>query len=285
MNYSFLVIGLCLVFWIGVLLGLLLQKKSDDKGNESAEVICGASPKLLKVGQEASRKRADGLLVVAGVVAGFTVAIGYGFKISGNPTPVAVANAYVPGIVVLLVVMGIVIRRTAQNWHYRRGDPTSTPESQHWKAERQRFLEELAADPLRSSYLARIERGEHWSTERIAYDQDSDALATCEHLQAIERALREADIQVRLQWTKVVGAACMINVRALMQQFDLAPWVAYTEPQQYDRSAEGLSSASISCSSCGSRIYSVHRVMASSDTPTWPSDLPATGQPNCAIKK
>jgi hypothetical protein len=265
------ILPLLVVFGIGVLLGNLLVAKDEGKGNEKVSSATPPNSPNLKVDIEALQRRANALLIVVGVGAGFAVLIGSGFKISGDPTPAAVSIAYGPSIAVLLAVIGILVWRLAMNRPPRYMAPTSKVDSQRWKAERQQFLAELDADPVRRPYLALIKRGEHWSADRIAYDLESAASATCDHLRPIERAMREAGIRVRLQSIAAVHAACVIDAQALAQKFDLPLSVAYAEPQQYDRSMEDPPSAWFVCSECRSRIDVVHHMAAASDTPTWPA--------------
>jgi len=261
---------LMLLFGIGMGLGHWFPAQAEVE-IEVAPLATPDARLVLQSGLEWLSQQADSLLIMAGVAASFAVVIGTGFLISGDPTPAVVSVAYVPGIAVLLVVLGIFGKRVAENWHYRRRDPTSTRDSRRWKAERQQFLSELAGDPIRRPYLALIERGEHWSADSVAYDLDPHATTTCKHLRPIECAIRQAGIRVRLRWSAVIDAPCMIDGQALAQQFDLPPSVTYSEPQHYDRSAEDPPSALISCSLCQSRINAVHREVASSDTPTWPA--------------
>ena len=129
-----------LIFCIGVVLGHWLATK------DMADFAPATAWSTLRTGFEALRQRADLLLIVAGVGAGFAVVIGTGFRLNGDATPVAVSIAYVPAIA----------------------------DSRRWKEERQRFLAQLALDPVRRPYLALIERGEHWSADRIDYDRSAE---------------------------------------------------------------------------------------------------------------
>jgi len=255
-----------LLFGVGAVLGHWLATGSKDE----ARVTPAATRATWRPALEFLRQRSDLLLVVAGVGAGFAVVIGTGFRISGDRAPEAVAIAYVPAIAILAGVLATFSWRIAQNWHYRRSDPNSTRELRRWKAERQQLLVVLAADPVRHRYLALIERGENWTAGAIEYDLDPDITTTCEHLRPIEHAIRKAGIRVRLQWAGVVDARCMVDAQAMLQQFNPAPSVAYTEPHFYDRSMEDPPSALISCSTCMCCIHVVHCIFAAEDTPTWP---------------
>ena len=65
-------------------------------------------------------------------------------------------------------------------------------EREAWEAERRARIAKLSADPALRPYAQRIEAGEAWNDDQIAYDRNPQALATCRHLAPIERAVDEA---------------------------------------------------------------------------------------------
>ena len=84
-----------LLFSIGAVLGHWLSEKDTKNDIESGKVEASIAPVAagtsLRTSIDAFRQHADGLLIVAGVGAGFAVVIGTGFKISGDPTPLHLA--------------------------------------------------------------------------------------------------------------------------------------------------------------------------------------------------
>lgn len=67
----------------------------------------------------------------------------------------------------------------------------------------------LSADPVKAKYIDRVKGGEHITDAQIAYWEDPNAVHTCEHLQPLERALRNAGIQ-----PKPVDTQLFRNVQA-----------------------------------------------------------------------
>ena len=63
--------------------------------------------------------------------------------------------------------------------------------------EKRRRLAEMAKDPIRRKYVERIERGEYWSDEEIAFNDDVNATGVCEHLYPIEQRMRAEGIDLR----------------------------------------------------------------------------------------
>src|ERR1700730_2474129 len=65
--------------------------------------------------------------------------------------------------------------------------------------ERRRIrIAQLLADPAKAKYAPLVERGQEWSDEQIAYNEDPNLTGTCPHLQPTEHAMRMAGIVPRL---------------------------------------------------------------------------------------
>jgi hypothetical protein len=138
---------------------------------------------------------------------------------------------------------------------------------------RQLRIAELEADPNpeRRKYAALVMKGEQWSDDQIAYNEDREATASCPHLRPIEHAIRQAGIPTRLvtaPWKagstlySKVRADCRIHVPELERRFTLSESFGYSEgyaPEhyQYDNPWAGLT-----CRECKSSMELVH--------PEWP---------------
>ncbi|MBN9662157.1 MAG: hypothetical protein J0H49_28430 [Acidobacteria bacterium] len=120
---------------------------------------------------------------------------------------------------------------------------------------------------------------------QIAYAEDAAALATCEHLQGIERSMRAAGLAVRLEKQSVHGptisATCRINQAELIRYFNLPDWISYREGYQPERSPWDNPRADIFCGECVKKdpgrcdILALHPDECGPDTPWFPSPPPA----------
>ena len=124
-----------------------------------------------------------------------------------------------------------------------------------------------------------------WAQRRAAaqqaYADNSEALASCAHLQPIERAMRIAGVSVSLlevsEYAPVVMAKCRINVRELNRVFNLPASVYYKEGFQPERSPDDNPRADIFCDEClktnrTRAIVSVlHPAECRTDTPWFPT--------------
>lgn len=219
------------------------------------------------------------LLAMAGVAAGFVVVIGVGFRLHHQTAPAAIGAAVLPALAVLAatIVAGVIgWRRTARTALGGPHGPTPARrealrrEREAVAAEHRRRLAELAADPLRSRYVALIERGERWSDAQIAYDLDPAARVTCAHLQPIEGAMREAGLRVQ------PSVAAYANVEAVIDRAELArlypdPQLGYSEFELGGRAYEDNPVAQIACAEHRSAIYALHPSEARADTPRFPA--------------
>jgi hypothetical protein len=121
-----------------------------------------------------------------------------------------------------------------------------------------------------SNYVALIERGEYWPEERIAYNEDVTRAVTCTHLQPVERAMRDAGIEARLQARVEVKAACRISRAAFDQAFGTSVSARYVEWRDTDRHSDGPYVASLWCQPCAPNIFVGHPQEAQSQTPWFP---------------
>ena len=172
------------------------------------------------------------------VASGFVLAIGYGFEINEGGS--ALTPWLPPAGLVLLLSLGTLI------WtlHKLRGAP----------------------EPLfRPLWPTRIPQPRQHA-DQAAYAADWHRLATCDHLQSIERAMRNADIPVHLLYGNVIEAKCVIDETRLQLE---APVVFYGDIPG-DRPGEPPS-ATLSCTEHGSAISVIHRDWATPRTPVFPA--------------
>lgn len=218
-------------------------------------------------------------LVMAGVAALFVVVIGTGFRITHSSAPPLIHDAYWGAIALLIVVIALAVRASSlQRWHPAlpggmwyggRRDDLARRRMDVEEALRRR-LEALAADPDRRKYADRIRRGESWSDEQIDYAENPAAVATCEHLRPIERAMRIAGIDVRLNLGPKVSAIARIDHDSFREQFLLPEVVKYSEPPAHGRGFEDVREALIACEQHRSAIDVVHPQEAKPSTPWFP---------------
>jgi hypothetical protein len=219
---------------------------------------------------------------MAGVAAGFVVAIGAGFRLNHQAAPAVIDAGFFPALLVLATAtaMGVIgWRRAPPNADGSPGSPGLTAqqretlrlEREAFFAEHRRRLAELAADPVRRKYVALIERGESWNDAQIAYDLDPAARVTCAHLRPIEAAMRGAGLRVQ------PSVAAYANAEALIDQAELSrlypdPQVAYSEFELGGRHYEDNPVAQIACAEHRSAIYALHPREAKPDSPRFPAD-------------
>jgi hypothetical protein len=224
------------------------------------------------------------LLVFAGVGAGFIVVLGAGFMLSGTRAPDEISLAFWPALGVLSFAIAHAIHHLATRprgpgvsdvfasyapslpWAWAREAKTR----KFFAEQRRQRLARLAADPLRRKYVPRIERGESWSDEQIAYDLDPALTVTCPHLQQVEATMRSAGITVKRNAGAWIAADCVVDQSRLARHFTLAPSAIYREFELYDRSLEDPPRAQFWCSACNSTIDTVHPKVAPSGTRMFP---------------
>jgi hypothetical protein len=221
-----------------------------------------------------SRRRGV-LLMAAGIVAGFWVVLGVGFWLDDRyEAPVAISALFPVAVVVLTVALAAAARYV---WTHRdefvpRFSPIGSVSLWPSKelARRQKWIASMAADPRYRRYAEMIEAGDSfWTPERVAYDLDPQATATCAHLAPIESAMRGAGIEVRMSGAKHVYAKCVVDGEALGRKFALPASAGYGEMQSFDRGGEELS-ALVACESCRSNIWVMHPKAAAAGVPVFP---------------
>jgi hypothetical protein len=136
---------------------------------------------------------------------------------------------------------------------------------------RRKWIESMAADPRLRHYAEMLEAGDSfWTPERVEYDLDPHATATCAHLASVESAMRAAGVEVRMSGVNYVYAKCVVDGNALQRQFVLPEGTGYQELQTFDRGCEELS-AMVTCNPCRSYIWVLHPTVAAAGTPVFPS--------------
>ena len=192
-------------------------------------------------GSNRSRQLVGVLIAMAGVGAAFIVAIHGGFAMSGDREPVEIKSLWVGAVMVLTMTLlfGVYALTRGRRFHLRRRAPA--PESLH-----------------------------SWEADREHYRNDRTALATCEHLQPVERAMRDAGIDVRFSIPRRVDARCVVNDGQLQQHFALPPSVRYVESVADARSQYDPPTAAIVCVTCPSTIDVVLGELAPPNTRQFP---------------
>ena len=219
------------------------------------------------------------IAVMAVVAAGFFLVLKVGFVLHHDPQPDPISS---PGLTVLAVLtllggvaasVGLAVqsgRRAIDNRRIRN----ESKERVTMNAEMRRLrVEELAADPARARYAPLVARGEDWSDRNIAYYENPAQLATCEHLQPIERAMRGQGIDVRLFKAQDVSAMCHIDFPALQQLLNAAPPVHYTAYYQGSYDAYDRPTAFLICEEHRSMIHTVHPDLAGQNAPRFPRQV------------
>jgi hypothetical protein len=133
-------------------------------------------------------------------------------------------------------------------------------------------IAQLRADPVRARFAALIEAGDYWTDDAIAYALDANATATCEHLVAIERAMRAEGIVVKPAYLPaVVEARCDIDEARLQAEFRPADSVSFSRfIEAYERSVEDPPNAALRCSACKSGIWTTPTHEIRPTTPVFP---------------
>jgi hypothetical protein len=217
------------------------------------------------------------LCVMAFVAAGIFLVLKLGFIFYQDPQPGLIESRTIT-IVAVLVVFGAAIAAVALLINAickalrKQGADRERKRARSAQAEaRIRRVAELAADPNRAKYASLVEKGEHWSDENIAYFENPGRAATCNHLEPIERAIREAGIQVRLHSAQNVLAKCRIVVAELERNFCASPPVRYAEFYQGDRYEFEHPTAFLICDEHKSIIHTLHPDEAeATDAPEFP---------------
>jgi len=220
--------------------------------------------------------RSAALVIGAIVGGGYITGIALLYRLNEGYVPTELDRAFYPGLAAMLVGAILLVRslQLSDNspaldfqgidWfgiQQRRWRGTIT------KQTRQR-LKRLDADPRRRKYAALIRKGEYWSDDAIAYDLDPNHLASCEHLQPYERAMRRAGIPLNLGHAQYLSANCCVDIEALDRQLPRPPEVHFLEIPG-DRYGDALN-AVLRCTAHQNSIYVVHTTEARPDTPWFP---------------
>jgi hypothetical protein len=111
---------------------------------------------------------------------------------------------------------------------------------------------ELLADPRRRAFAARALEGEFPTDAQIDFLLDDAAVATCVHLEPVERALREARAPMTPGAPGVLWTDRALDGPRLIAQLGLAG-VRWEVPPSHPRDPEP---GRLVCDACGSRIES-----------------------------
>jgi len=220
---------------------------------------------------------------MASVAAGFFLVLKVGFIIHHDPQPALIQSNILTAIAILVLLGAAVavillaiqsVSRAASK--ARLQEKTNQIIAARAEARRRRAAE-LAADPARARYAPLVARGEDWSDEQIAYDENPGKTATCEHLQAIETAMRGAGIEMRLSRESVVTAKCRIDIAALNRDFSVTAPVRYAAFYAGNRYDSEHPMAFIICDEHKSRINTLHPdETGASNAPGFPPPGPRT---------
>ncbi len=215
------------------------------------------------------------LLAAGGVLSGFWVMMGIGFWLDDRyEAPAAVSVLFPVALVVLIVALIAAVRYV---WtHPDEFVPrfSSVGSLSLWPskemARRRKWIASMAADPHRRHYAEMIEAGDwFWTPERVEYDLDPQATATCAHVAPVETAMRAAGVEVRMSGVNSVYAKCLVDEEAFARSFDLSGGARYQELRTFDRGGEELS-ALVTCDACRSYIWVLHPTVAAAGTPVFP---------------
>ena len=135
----------------------------------------------------------------------------------------------------------------------------------------------LQANPKTRKYAALIRAGEHWSDDAIAYDLDPNHLASCEHLQPYERAMRRAGITINLSHSHYLSANCCVDIVGLDALLKRPPEVDFIEVPG-DRPGDPWS-AMLYCKPHQRSIYVTHPDEARHETRWFPARQRAAEPP------
>lgn len=218
------------------------------------------------------------LVTMAGVGAGFVVFLWAGFHWHGQSAPMEIETLFAPAALVFGIAVAVRLFSLAMGLHERiklgaagvRARQEARNSHTDWQRRRSAQIARLSADPVRSGYAERIERGENWTDAQIEYDLDPDTVGTCVHLAPYEHALRRAGMPVKLQYGNIVSARCTIDEAELRRQFTIEPPAWYGTFEQYDRSQYDPPGAAFKCPEHGAMLYVIEPSQAGPDTPRFP---------------
>lgn len=180
------------------------------------------------------------------VASGFVFGIGYGFEIAEGGSAL---SPYLPfaGLVVLLSLGTLIWAIGKQGGWAKRPFLFQTTLGRKTTVAERKAVEEQVA-------------------QQKAYVADPQRLATCHHLQPVEKAMREAGIETRLLYGTVIQARCTVDESRL----SLEPPVVFYGDVPGDRPGEPPS-AHFSCPEHSSAISVDHRDSAQPSLPVFPA--------------
>lgn len=191
-------------------------------------------------------RRIIGLLIAGAIVAaGYVVVIHGGFLVFGGQSPAPLGALFPYAIVVLLLAAALLV------WWLRSHPSIVRPLPR-------RITPHQAAIAAQSR------------SERQLYESDSQRVATCQHLQPIERAMRRDGVGVRLYHGPVVGARCRVDETELVRRFGISAPVVWMPHVPGDRFGDP-GTAIIRCAEHASLIEVVPATEGGAGIPLWPA--------------
>ncbi|CAN5256597.1 hypothetical protein BH11PSE2_BH11PSE2_18940 [soil metagenome] len=223
-------------------------------------------------------KEIPGLLFAAALVAaGFVVVLVVGFRLHGQVPPAPLGALFYPAIG-LFTAMAVLLKPNLVRALSTRPPGSIFPwvrareqrlKLDTFEAELAARVAALAADPVGRQYAERLRRGEAWSDDQIAYDQDRTRLVTCVHLQPIEQAMRGRGLYLKLLAPTFVEAQCRVDQEALAADFP-DPVIGYREWFESDRGgADDFPFARVGCSACAASAIDVIHSLVARDEVVW----------------
>ncbi len=219
---------------------------------------------------------------MAAVGGGLVLVLALGFRLHDQRVPEGLVEAFFPALG-LVVLAGVAFaarppafarrpRRLFSSRARRGALARDHGQDRATRLEARRLrLADLSADPATAKYVPRIEAGEAWSDAQIDYDLDPDRLATCRHLQPVERALRRSGVTVRLRRGPEVDADCRVDQAGFEATWRPPSTVVYSEVEGGGRAYEDPPHAFFACTTCWSWIHVRHPLEATVATPWFPA--------------
>lgn len=199
------------------------------------------------------------LLVIAGVGAGFIVAIRFGFWIHDQQAPRELSDGLVAGAAALLLY--VLIAAIWQLWARR-------------SAARPAIVLPLAvvgAAPVAKAIFMTANPAPRPRPLPPRPWVDPRVLASCTHLAPVELAMRAEGIQMRVSRPLYVAADCRISQPEFVEEFGADIAALYDERHEIDRSYLDPKTAFFHCSPCQSTLMVVHPEEAREQTPWFPA--------------
>lgn len=199
------------------------------------------------------------LLMVAGVGAGFVVAIRLGFWMHDQQAPRELSDGLVAGAAALLLYLLL-----TAIWQFWARRSVARPG-------KLLPLAVVAAAPVaRASFKAANPAPRPRPLPPRPWI-DPRTLASCVHLAPIEEAMRADGIQMRVSRPLFVSADCRISQPQLLDEFGADIAALYAERHDIDRSYLDPKTAFFHCQPCHSTLMVVHPDEAREQTPWFPA--------------